>query len=332
MFVWKLKIFKLIQTFYFILVNNCNLDPNVWDDGNRVNGDGCSSNCNVETGFSWTGGSINSKDTCTEVCGDGIRFGTSPSSWDDANKIDGDGCSRSWTIEVGWSWSGGTSTAKDTWTEIWGDGKRFNSLTTYWDDGNNLNGDGWRSTWAIESGWKWSGGSTTRSDVWSDIWGDGKVVKSITNYCDDGNTSNGDGWNSSCYTEAGWKWVGGSVSSPSDCSEIWGDGISIVHDSLKWDDGNVVNGDGCSSTCNIESGWRWVGGSSTSTDVWTINWGDGIYISSGEQCDDGNTKSGDGWSQTWKIESGFNWTTSTLNNPATKWQEICGDGKVNNYI
>ena len=62
--------------------------------------------------------------------------------------------------------------------------------------------------------------------------------------------------------------------------------------------------------------------------MWTINWGDGIYISSGEQCDDGNTKSGDGWSQSWKIELGFNWITSALNNPATTWQEICGDGKI----
>ena len=60
--------------------------------------------------------------------------------------------------------------------------------------------------------------------------------------------------------------------------------------------------------------------------MWTINWGDGIYISSGEQCDDGNTKSGDGWSQAWKIESGFSWTTSAYH--TSIWQEKCGDGKV----
>ena len=30
--------------------------------------------------------------------------------------------SRAWAIESGWNWSGGTTTSKDTWTEIWGDG------------------------------------------------------------------------------------------------------------------------------------------------------------------------------------------------------------------
>ena len=29
---------------------------------------------------------------------------------------------RAWAIESGWTWSGGTTTTKDTWTEIWGDG------------------------------------------------------------------------------------------------------------------------------------------------------------------------------------------------------------------
>ena len=26
-----------------------------------------------------------------------------------------------WAIESGWTWSGGPTTSKDTWTEIWGD-------------------------------------------------------------------------------------------------------------------------------------------------------------------------------------------------------------------
>ena len=28
---------------------------------------------------------------------------------------------RAWAIESGWTWSGGTTPSKDTWTEIWGD-------------------------------------------------------------------------------------------------------------------------------------------------------------------------------------------------------------------
>jgi cysteine-rich repeat protein len=37
------------------------------DDGNNVDGDGCSKDCNVEVGFSCYGGSPSTKDTCTAV-------------------------------------------------------------------------------------------------------------------------------------------------------------------------------------------------------------------------------------------------------------------------
>lgn len=35
------------------------------DDGNNINGDGCSSDCKIEIGYQCVGGSPNSKDTCT---------------------------------------------------------------------------------------------------------------------------------------------------------------------------------------------------------------------------------------------------------------------------
>ena len=53
------------------------------------------------------------------------------------------------------------------------------------------------------------------------------------------------------------------------------------------DDGNTVNGDGCSAQCKIES--RPVCGNGT--------------VEEGEQCDDGNTTSGDGCSASCKLES-----------------------------
>lgn len=34
------------------------------DDGNNVNGDGCSSDCKIEPEYTCSGGSPNSKDTC----------------------------------------------------------------------------------------------------------------------------------------------------------------------------------------------------------------------------------------------------------------------------
>ena len=70
-------------------------------------------------------------------------------------------------------------TTKDTCLEVWGDGKRFNSNSTYWDDGNTYNGDGCSSTCKVESGYSCTGGSSSVKDIWSDIWCDGKRFNSI---------------------------------------------------------------------------------------------------------------------------------------------------------
>jgi len=44
------------------------------DDGNNVNGDGCSADCNVEVGYTCVGGSPNSKDTCTKTLPRALSF------------------------------------------------------------------------------------------------------------------------------------------------------------------------------------------------------------------------------------------------------------------
>ena len=43
------------------------------DDGNLLNGDGCDSTCNIESGYACTH-IIGSKDVCYEPCGDGINL------------------------------------------------------------------------------------------------------------------------------------------------------------------------------------------------------------------------------------------------------------------
>jgi cysteine-rich repeat protein len=63
---------------------------------------------------------------------------------------------------------------------------------------------------------------------------------------------------------------------------VCGNGVLEVGEAC--DDGNTTNGDGCSSTCTLESVC-----------------GNGI-VEPGEQCDDGNTLSGDGCSPTCQIE------------------------------
>jgi cysteine-rich repeat protein len=90
------------------------------------------------------------------------------------------------------------------------------------------------------------------------ICGDG--VQANNESCDDHNTNNNDGCSSNCATEAGWTCTG----QPSVCkvmfimkslslSAICGDGK--VDQGEDCDDNNTTPGDGCSTTCTIESGY-----------------------------------------------------------------------------
>ena len=49
-----------------------------WDDGNDINGDGCSSTCLIETGYTWSG-----SPSVWQKCGNGKKEGTE--GWDDGN-------------------------------------------------------------------------------------------------------------------------------------------------------------------------------------------------------------------------------------------------------
>jgi len=130
------------------------------DDGNVWNGDGCSQNCDIETGWECAGGSSTSRDTCWETCGDGLNAGGNPC--DDGNTADGDGCSSTCQIEIGYECSGGSIYQPDTCQEICGDGLDYSQWEC--DDGNVVDGDGCSSTCYIETGWYcWGGTTTSRS-------------------------------------------------------------------------------------------------------------------------------------------------------------------------
>ena len=317
------------------------------DDGNTLSGDGCLGDCSsVEAGCVCIGGSPTSKDTWTKW---GIGFYQNDASnptlwvskwgdsikviseaWDDGNLVSGDGCSSTWTIEYGFVWSGGTIYVKDTWVDWttgfypnadqsqWvphcGDSKRAGSEA--WDDGNTANGDGWSSSWTVETGASWYGGSITSKDTWvfcnagyyqntlsPTQWitkcGDG--FRAGSEKCDDSNTSSGDGCLGVCSSvEAGWVCTGGSPTSKDTCIKWnigfyqndasnpilwipkWGDGIRVSTET--WDDGNLISGDGCSSVCTIESGFAWSGGSIYIKDTW-VAWTSGLYTNTDQsQC------------------------------------------------
>ncbi len=62
------------------------------DDCNTISGDGCSSGCQVEAGYTCVGGGLTGRDVCYETCGDGIC--TTPLyDCDQTNTANGDGCS-----------------------------------------------------------------------------------------------------------------------------------------------------------------------------------------------------------------------------------------------
>jgi cysteine-rich repeat protein len=64
---------------------------NFCDDGNTVSGDGCSSSCEIECGFTCTQDEPSHQATCVQFCGDG-KIGPDEGC-DDLNWSDGDGCS-----------------------------------------------------------------------------------------------------------------------------------------------------------------------------------------------------------------------------------------------
>ena len=261
----------------------------------------------------YTSGQPSYPNTCHELWGDGIRVGSE--QCDDGNLINGDGCQADWTIGSGFVWAGGTIIVKDTcvlwttgfypntaqseWIPHWADSRRAGSEA--WDDGNFLDGDGCSSTWTIETGYSWYGGSVTSKDTWvkwsagyhqdtsnPTQWitkcGDG--FRAGSEKCDDANTSSGDGWkNDWSSVESGWVCSGGSTTSkdtwtkwdkgfyqndasnPTVCVPKWGDGLRVSYE--HWDDGNTVSGDGWSSDwLSIEDGYAWFGGYFGVADVW----------------------------------------------------------------
>ncbi|HEX6765594.1 MAG TPA: DUF4215 domain-containing protein, partial [Polyangiaceae bacterium] len=89
------------------------------------------------------------------------------------------------------------------------------------------------------------------------------------------------------------------------------------------DDGNRRSGDGCSSTCEREDGWRCDLLQPTRC---IEDCGDGLAVGDEARaggCDDGNDRSDDGCSSTCRIEPGF--TCPTPGSPCTSTSD-CGDG------
>ncbi len=257
------------------------------DDGNRIDGDGCSADCLneaycgnnlVEIGEECDDGNTRGGDGCSSTCQREVGCGNGRLDYgedcDDGNIASGDGCSDTCADEDG---------GADCGNGILERGEDC-------DDGGTDSGDGCDSSCQVEGG-----------------CGDG--VLDPGEECDDDNTASGDGCTFNCRLE----YVCGDgvcdaqngetcVKCPGDCCPFCGDGVLDIwsageddpppYADEECDDGNNVSGDGCNSGCEDEDGLP--------------TCGNGI-LETGEECDDGNTSNGDACSST------------------CTWEFVCGD-------
>jgi cysteine-rich repeat protein len=207
------------------------------DDGNTTSGDGCSSNCQDEACGNGTidvneqcdDGNTEGTDDCTQycmfaICGDGIPHYFSPSGsateqCDDGNASNGDDCSN------------------DCHDARCGDGfqKVQPPEMEQCDDGNQQNGDGCSATCKIEPACDCCVEDPAGATGCNEAACQGTVC-AIDAFCCNGS------WDSICATEAN--------SLCACCSDHCGNWT--LNPGEECDDGNLTDGDGCSSTCTNE--------------------------------------------------------------------------------
>ncbi|CAI2359932.1 unnamed protein product [Moneuplotes crassus] len=260
----------------------CYTDPcgEECDDGNKDNGDGCDSDCKIESGYTCNC-STSSASICTKLCGNGSN--NPGEQCDDDNETNGDGCDQNCSIESGYTCNGWPSTcvANPCPNGIIDSGEQC-------DDNNGTDGDGCSSSCQIESGYECSGTPSSCNLICSN-----SAIDS-GEQCDDGDATSGDGCNSACQIESGYECNG----TPSSCNLICGN--SAIDSGEQCDDGGVTAGDGCDASCQIESGYECNGTPSSCSLVCSNS-----VIDSGEACDDGGVASSDGCDATCQIESGW---------------------------
>ncbi|RKH17269.1 DUF4215 domain-containing protein [Corallococcus sp. CA047B] len=161
--------------------------PEVCDDRNKADGDGCSANCKtVEEGWSCP---FQGQRCRAAQCGDNIIAGDE--ECEDGNTTKGDGCSDICRLEPGYKCDPGQPCAKTTC----GDGKREG--TEQCDDGNHDMGDGCSVLCVLEP--KCVNGTCEAR------CGDGVILPGdTTEECDDGNVRANDGCSATCKLEEGF--------------------------------------------------------------------------------------------------------------------------------
>ena len=295
------------------------------DDENTADLDSCSSTCTKEIGLDCTNATCG-QTSCTAICGDGLKVGIE--ACDDGNNTNSsDGCSAVCTVDCGYKCStdegvDGASTCAAT---SCGDGVVAGLQEC--DDSDLASEDGCSSSCAMEFGWKCSnpdcGLSTCLWQTGNEACGDGFTLgaeEGTQNFCDDGDTTPGDGCSSEYRIECGYECDGGLEGAADTCTARCGNLVKTGDEGC--DDGNSIDNDGCSS-CAIDDGYSCLESDACSPSTCSEVCGDGKKIGN-EACDDNNTAPGDGCTDECTVECGF-----TCNGAGPQGCDTaCGDGKL----
>lgn len=243
------------------------------------------------------------------ICGNGTR---EPSEiCDDGNTESGDGCSSDCQLIE--STGPSDCTATDSCGLLCGNGN-FDA-TEACDDGNQTSGDGCSAKCKVEEGWGCArpGSACVRLPVC------GNSLRERGEECDSGSMS--DPGCAQCKIQSGY-----FCAKPGQAcvAKVCGNGTRTPEEAC--DDGNSSDGDGCSHSCAIESGWH------CSTNGCRPICGDGA-LHGNETCEDGNTLSGDGCSAGCRTEPGASCPTlgaacgaAACGNSTLEGGEGCDDG------
>jgi fibro-slime domain-containing protein len=209
------------------------------DDGNTTPGDGCSAGCQIEADYLCP--TPGQPCVSNATCGNGSL--SSAETCDDGNTADGDGCNSTCTaIDPGWQ----CRVPGKKCVPLCGDGVLTGSENC--DDSNTVSGDGCSSTCLTEPGWSCNGAVCIQS-----VCGNG--MQEAGESCDAGANNglfhgDGSGCSKTCTQEPTCRDAAGVTTS---CTTRCGD--ANVDPGEECDDGNGVDGDGCSAGCALEGGF-----------------------------------------------------------------------------
>jgi cysteine-rich repeat protein len=283
------------------------------DDANHVDGDGCSGTCQtnvcgngtIESGEQCDDGNTTNGDGCSfhcqvTVCGNGVI--EDGEECDDGNVVSGDGCSALCAFDgcpLTGTWRI-TYPFDITWTFAEaGDGtlSGVEYMTSSPNTANALTGSRTGKSVSVSFGGQDFVGTMDDCDSLPLLFAPYYFYlhRERTTYCGDGTTQAPDE-----VCDDG-NFVNGDGCTVACAAAVCGN--AIVEVSEQCDDGNLTNGDGCSATCQTN-----VCGNGT--------------IESGEQCDDSNTVNGDGCSA--------HCQTNVCGNSVIEDGEECDDGNASN--